>query len=177
MWGKVCNAFLTCGDIGITPTHVGKRNLTLFRLKIFKDHPHPCGEKKLETAEAVILMGSPPPMWGKALSKYKTEAVARITPTHVGKRQQGRCDKLERWDHPHPCGEKRFYRLYPFQAEGSPPPMWGKVEKVVFPRLFVGITPTHVGKRVIIVSPLGVLEDHPHPCGEKAPFSMSKQTG
>ena len=71
-----------------------------------KDHPHPCGEKYINSSFAFAVRGSPPPMWGKAKMKQKSKPRSRITPTHVGKSQAHLNGKTKIKDHPHPCGEK-----------------------------------------------------------------------
>ena len=65
MWGKADNIFFSVSDLGITPTHVGKRLLDMSLSSLMQDHPHPCGEKKRQN---------------------RFEMGRRITPTHVGKR-------------------------------------------------------------------------------------------
>ena len=85
MWGKADNIFFSVSDLGITPTHVGKRLLDMSLSSLMQDHPHPCGEKKRQNRFEMGRKGSPPPMWGKATTGVKLIAFVRITPTHVGK--------------------------------------------------------------------------------------------
>ena len=109
-------------------------------------------------------------MWGKVISRLNLCCCRGITPTHVGKSIDlfpiFAADK----DHPHPCGEKDFLIDTTGNRRGSPPPMWGKdnLDHVEVFRL--RITPTHVGKRKHRTRQAVYKEDHPHPCGEKAPM-------
>ena len=50
--------------------------------------------------------------------------------------------------------------------------MWGKESRKDDFFHDVGITPTHVGKSLIIRSILPTAEDHPHPCGEKRALAI-----
>ena len=86
MWGKGSEITLQSLSMRITPTHVGKRQSQLQGDIAGKDHPHPCGEKFLHFISHIPLLGSPPPMWGKAITANRTLSLLRITPTHVGKR-------------------------------------------------------------------------------------------
>ena len=70
---------------GITPAYAGKsRKLEYFSVGIW-DHPRLCGEKCSNENRRKNMIGSPPPMRGKA-SKYKQFVKnKRITPAYAGK--------------------------------------------------------------------------------------------
>ena len=125
MWGKVIDIAEQWRLFGITPTHVGKRFCGAMLSPVFKDHPHPCGEKSNCYFDIPEKTGSPPPMWGKDCNQGKHGSKHRI---------------------PHPCGEKvrRLQLLY--RSLGSPPPMWGKAKGAEEALSTRRITPTHVGK-------------------------------
>ena len=146
MWGKACGRYQESQRTGITPTHVGKSKNSQSDSENGKDHPHPCGEKCKYALRTAWIKGSPPPMWGKEKSSELQLMVMRITPTHVGKRNN-LCIKLViSEDHPHPCGEKLHTPFVSSSGRGSPPPMWGKVSAYYAAGKQPGITPTHVGK-------------------------------
>ena len=86
MWGKVYTATFAAKRIRITPTHVGKRITFTVTALSAEDHPHPCGEKSALVSDTDNVIGSPPPMWGKALFNVSVDVASGITPTHVGKR-------------------------------------------------------------------------------------------
>ena len=50
------------------------------------DHPRLCGEKEPVPAFSHSLLGSPPPMRGKALRMEVEARERRITPAYAGKR-------------------------------------------------------------------------------------------
>ena len=70
-------------------------------------------------------------------------------------------------DHPRPCGEKSMRMCVHLRAQGSPPPMRGKVEQQVDNLAENGITPAHAGKSCSITRGCAQTQDHPRPCGEK----------
>ena len=51
---------------GITPAHAGKRGLVYQTEYRIWDHPRPCGEKEGGASRPLTILGSPPPMRGKA---------------------------------------------------------------------------------------------------------------
>ena len=52
---------------GITPAYAGKSFSATRRARSSEDHPRLCGEKYLPRFFVMPLLGSPPPMRGKAL--------------------------------------------------------------------------------------------------------------
>ena len=167
MWGKAVIAKGDRVEIRITPTHVGKSVCVFVHFVVREDHPHPCGEKCSYKQFLSVRTGSPPPMWGKVQTRSAISTLTGITPTHVGKRLFIRSFNCFAKDHPHPCGEKLKFKQFHLCLLGSPPPMWGKVREVYRTYSALRITPTHVGKRVVGVTPIIFAKDHPHPCGEK----------
>ena len=152
---------------GITPAHAGKRTLIASERQSNWDHPRPCGEKRSTTSTNVWQMGSPPPMRGKDGHSIRIGRDRGITPAHAGKSTALRLSSTKARDHPRPCGEKAPAVPVFVIAEGSPPPMRGKVEHIVRLAKEVRITPAHAGKRTSIALLTDVKEDHPRPCGEK----------
>ena len=69
----------------ITPAYAGKR---LFRhpfSSLKRDHPRLCGEKIEERNPSDYVLGSPPPMRGKAPSWLGIKISDGITPAYAGK--------------------------------------------------------------------------------------------
>ena len=106
-------------------------------------------------------------MRGKAADQRPNVARAGITPAHAGKSWTRPAGFCVREDHPRPCGEKKQVALHHRRAQGSPPPMRGKVRNV--PRRYQHrrITPAHAGKSGVRRDNGGGRADHPRPCGEK----------
>ena len=74
-------------------------------------------------------------------------------------------------DHPHMCGESRMMSHKTQRQLGSPPHVWGKLERPVVPVRACRITPTCVGKAYAPFLWLDPEEDHPHMCGESLVIS------
>ena len=90
----------------ITPAHAGKSNSYAPMPYSARDHPRPCGEKEAERSMLGNIVGSPPPMRGKAADIAPALIGSRITPAHAGKRQPTNGIYMTEEDHPRPCGEK-----------------------------------------------------------------------
>ena len=90
----------------ITPAYAGKRYCAIYPDSSRKDHPRLCGEKVQVYYQALFLMGSPPPMRGKASLLLFILDKFRITPAYAGKRQCCNHNIISCEDHPRLCGEK-----------------------------------------------------------------------
>ena len=108
MRGKVGHFKRPPSTYGITPAHAGKSDSVPVLALIVKDHPRPCGEKALRRNDIRLYPGSPPPMRGKVRGGANGYFYIRITPAHAGKSLCARITDHKVWDHPRPCGEKRF---------------------------------------------------------------------
>ena len=132
-----------------------------------QDHPRVCGEKFRAYAKIWNEWGSPPRMRGKEAPAAHHHRTAGITPAYAGKRQERSSYRTNRRDHPRVCGEKSFTRLSYCSAGGSPPRVRGKVPVCCPEHRKVRITPAYAGKRDLVISESGDIEDHPRVCGEK----------
>ena len=72
--------------VGITPAYAGKSDVSRMSFPMYEDHPRLCGEKISSLDKAFGLLGSPPPMRGKAWSGFHFISPFRITPAYAGKR-------------------------------------------------------------------------------------------
>ena len=71
------------------------------------------------------------------------------------------------WDHPRVCGEK-VSSTSPIKClKGSPPRVRGKGQDWMKEGKAERITPACAGKRDLVISESGDIEDHPRVCGEK----------
>ena len=75
------------------------------------------------------MLGSPPPMRGKACHKRKFRRGIRITPAYAGKSLHQVPLRISLGDHPRLCGEKLTKDQCLQKVLGSPPPMRGKVSE------------------------------------------------
>ena len=67
MRGKAGKLIRRQSGKGITPAYAGKSLLELVAVVSGRDHPRLCGEKEQRAARIFEILGSPPPMRGKAL--------------------------------------------------------------------------------------------------------------
>ena len=167
MRGKARLLHLPLSFPRITPAHAGKSICPRHEAIRQKDHPRPCGEKKISELRNDLTTGSPPPMRGKAVNSAADHIARRITPAHAGKSFARRFERAARGDHPRPCGEKPTPFGVGWRRAGSPPPMRGKVFQAILALLGARITPAHAGKSGGGLWGNRQSEDHPRPCGEK----------
>ena len=69
----------------ITPAYAGKSLCLLRQKDDVWDHPRLCGEKMLWGRWNLYILGSPPPMRGKASGTFKSPFSSGITPAYAGK--------------------------------------------------------------------------------------------
>ena len=86
-------------------------------------------------------------MRGKVRNQLKSSASSGITPAYAGKSVWLHWGSGIGEDHPRLCGEKSIEGQRRVCAEGSPPPMRGKVSPPDFRNFIAGITPAYAGKR------------------------------
>ena len=147
MRGKVFWHNIYRTHAGITPAYAGKREGNSGRSSRNWDHPRVCGEKDIALLCRERIIGSPPRMRGKVLSRTPQTLQLRITPAYAGKRRfmlQG-CYII--WDHPRVCGEKQKKAMEQEQRNR--------------------ITPAYAGKSQICIFARKRSQDHPRVCGEK----------
>ena len=106
-------------------------------------------------------------MRGKVISSLQCDFLSGIIPACAGK-SFWPCTVLPRCrDHPRVCGEKQQMIADAGKGMGSPPRMRGKAERRSKRPQNPGITPAYAGKRDLVISESGDIEDHPRVCGEK----------
>ena len=71
-----------------------------------EDHPRLCGEKWYNNRRGELYAGSPPPMRGKAVTRFLSCITTRITPAYAGKSACKTPVQVGSRDHPRLCGEK-----------------------------------------------------------------------
>ena len=165
--------FLPCH--GITPAYAGKSVSANPNSLQERDHPRLCGEKHAFKKSAQYNRGSPPPMRGKGEFVMPVISCKGITPAYAGKRWYAQNSSCQCQDHPRLCGEKMCDVQSANRAEGSPPPMRGKVCDSSHAINTFRITPAYAGKSVIPPALLGCPWDHPRLCGEKCTGRVCNQ--
>ena len=110
-------------------------------------------------------------MRGKAECICNSGEQYGITPAYAGKSALCRHDHSKNKDHPRLCGEKSTWTEQVPMADGSPPPMRGKVWNGCRTHRPVRITPAYAGKSKLGLIQFQHLPDHPRLCGEKCYLS------
>ena len=90
-------------------------------------------------------------MRGKAETGGAADTSSGITPAYAGKSWLSAYRNIPEQDHPRLCGEKSEKELIAKTAEGSPPPMRGKVKSDNMNMRWFRITPAYAGKRIKIL--------------------------
>ena len=170
MRGKVRSASLQSLRQRITPAYAGKSINLLEPQLAYGDHPRLCGEKSLPEVHWSMILGSPPPMRGKAGFSMYISTRRRITPAYAGKSGNYHNLSCMFGDHPRLCGEKSTHRSPRGYLKGSPPPMRGKDFDESHLLFGKGITPAYAGKSLLWSGSVRSNKDHPRLCGEKTAF-------
>ena len=155
MRGKDSFPLLIPLALRITPAYAGKSDSEGGRYQQPRDHPRLCGEKCIAVVISNGILGSPPPMRGKAFGKICNNLFNRITPAYAGKRliMYIMCGQIR--DHPRLCGEKN--------------------PSCISSSACIRITPAYAGKSAVIPDDNQSYKDHPRLCGEK--LSRKKVAG
>ena len=98
----------------------------------------------------------------------------RFTPTGVGKTSSAFYPPIRGAVHPHGCGENNPGTRGSIFHLGSPPRVWGKPPSGGTAGANRRFTPTGVGKTKSRIIPIGLIEVHPHGCGENAMGAISE---
>ena len=112
-------------------------------------------------------------MWGQDDILSQPFPYRWIIPTRVGTSNSFIKSVWQNKDHPHACGDKSLTNSLRSFAMGSSPRVWGQVYRCLVYVFAVGIIPTRVGTRIILISLLVTTKDHPHACGDKTAVSSS----
>ena len=163
-------------DDRYTPTPVGKTSPPKDPHPERAVHPHACGENSKNSSPVISTLGTPPRLWGKLSHAAHSFPQLRYTPTPVGKTKPANIKSCAGTVHPHACGENPSNRHHRKICRGTPPRLWGKLDRSV---LFVApkrYTPTPVGKPDERHYDRASQRYTPTPVG-KTPYSGKLRTG
>ena len=146
VWGNREAWINSGGDARFTPTRVGKSCGSVAYSAGVSVHPHTCGEILRPLALISALSGSPPHVWGNLLCRNGSQFFFRFTPTRVGKSTGATQVNATATVHPHTCGEIPVTLLPSMAIAGSPPHVWGNLERLDLSQINQRFTPTRVGK-------------------------------
>ena len=167
MWGQASRSKRLREKRGIIPTRVGtSRRITLRKPKD-EDHPHACGDKNWLFSCCITQDGSSPRVWGQDSFAVFLTFSTGIIPTRVGTSYTRYKSIGDERDHPHACGDKaeKMSKIAPII--GSSPRVWGQAMLKISFLSHLRIIPTRVGTSLVFLSPVALLWDHPHACGDK----------
>ena len=104
-WGRLVKPKKDKSSCGNTPTCVGKTSPVTFPSFPFEKHPHVRGEDATGTRTRGCGRETPPRAWGRPPPPKMRSAIARNTPTCVGKTGDGKYNGQSCKKHPHVRGE------------------------------------------------------------------------
>ena len=160
---------------GIIPAGAGKRLRASLGLRMSRDHPRGCGEKRDTRATGHGNVGSSPRVRGKARPHAPPPTVYRIIPAGAGKSRGCGRGGHGGGDHPRGCGEKTRPRGVSARPLGSSPRVRGKAfSKYTFFEV-CRIIPAGAGKRPQAAKRKPRSGDHPRGCGEKAVIASARK--
>ena len=108
-------------------------------------HPHACGDNSILANTDVLLLGSPPRVWGQFPAGAGMLGDGRFTPTRVGTMPRLHGSTHRSAVHPHACGDNRSFSTYSASYTGSPPRVWGQLRLGCLSWSRSRFTPTRVG--------------------------------
>ncbi len=127
MWGQVKPSVSALRSDRIIPTRVGTSHRCCRRYRNNKDHPHACGDKRVQRVQCRSVEGSSPRVWGQAPNVGINNIPTGIIPTRVGTSTITQTVYTRCGDHPHACGDKTISDGISPVNMGSSPRVWGQV--------------------------------------------------
>ena len=84
MWGQAIGGEVLGALIRIIPTRVGTSGFISQNRVQPEDHPHACGDKRMDVWILCASRGSSPRVWGQVIGQHGQVTAAGIIPTRVG---------------------------------------------------------------------------------------------
>jgi len=105
-------------------------------------------------------------VWGQHRRGVRGCAGGRLTPTRVGTTRDCGASPAARSAHPHACGDDPHARRPSEPERGSPPRVWGRLQRRLRPLRLRWLTPTRVGTTRWPTPRALESTAHPHACGD-----------
>ncbi len=105
VWGRLSAVILSREARRFTPTRVGTTSAPSPSTLAATVHPHACGDDRRGAEKRILLVGSPPRVWGRPLGPVCLRLLPRFTPTRVGTTVYRRTRNIILPVHPHACGD------------------------------------------------------------------------
>ena len=145
---------------------MGKTSSSHGLTRITEKHPHARGEDAVGRDRKIEYIETPPRTWGRREDPCMPIHQKRNTPTHVGKTRRSLHADPSKEKHPHARGEdSRMGSKLCVQRE-TPPRTWGRRITAYSHIVYLGNTPTHVGKTRYGDGFKNNRRKHPHARGE-----------
>jgi len=112
-----------------TPTCVGTTAHSAWPGAAASVHPHVCGDNSCCSRTVHSTIGSPPRVWGQLSRKCVGLHFDRFTPTCVGTTANSGRPHAASTVHPHVCGDNAPAGTATTASQGSPPRVWGQLDK------------------------------------------------
>ena len=151
---------------GLIPARAGKTNGRTAAARSEPAHPRACGENGTAGAGATRLSGSSPRVRGKRHPRRRRGHEDRLIPARAGKTTRGRENRLQRWAHPHACGENVLARHQLLHQAGSSPRVRGKRRGCPCSTGGWRLIPARAGKTPPTRGAPPPASAHPRACGE-----------
>ncbi len=155
VWGQLTATWLLNDAFRFTPTCVGTTRSSTLVHRPETVHPHVCGDNSRQNKQRRENGGSPPRVWGQPNETADIDVLLRFTPTCVGTTSTPPHRSLPGSVHPHVCGDNANERHTVYAMLGSPPRVWGQLQRLTVVRV-------------------PVLAVHPHVCGDNHVQTYSK---
>ena len=128
-WGRPALTALSGGNVGNTPTGVGKTQPAIKPPMRTRKHPHGRGEDMVWSFTSLRSMETPPRAWGRPIGDNGQHLGLGNTPTGVGKTWfKGTCGGADR-KHPHGRGEDIIKADERTKLKETPPRAWGRLPR------------------------------------------------
>ncbi len=139
--------------MGSSPRVWGQVAVKFIFITNCQDHPHAYGDKGQYKAKQGVQRGSSPRVWGQVLWYAMLAVVTGIIPTRMGTSITSKNFFILLKDHPHAYGDKSIVTPATFVVKGSSPRVWGQVIGDLDTSAKLGIIPTRMGTRRLILLP------------------------
>ena len=151
---------------GLIPTYAGNTMLKTPPERIFRAHPHVCGEHLPMPVTLLTTSGSSPRMRGTPHPRHGVAGAVGLIPTYAGNTPGENPESKTMQAHPHVCGEHLSALIALISCQGSSPRMRGTLALTLTEHVWVGLIPTYAGNTKHPEHYQFGARAHPHVCGE-----------
>ena len=151
---------------GLIPARAGSTTSPCCSPPRRRAHPRPCGEHGAVVVNALMMLGSSPPVRGAHFPGVVDFPRLGLIPARAGSTSGMRLRMSSSRAHPRPCGEHLLLTVNALLAWGSSPPVRGARLTPTLLLLESGLIPARAGSTSPVVGCSAGGWAHPRPCGE-----------